>query len=563
METTVGALHSPFWKNLITQGSVRESMRKAMSLQHKRCIMNPTQPFVSDCLPKIKTLIVSSSQKNDWQVQKCPNLVVLIDEDHIANKKIVHTALQTIETALQGAITEWIEATDFEGKWLQLSTFLCPNKSIASTITLVGCGKKKTEPAARARQLGIRVSEELAAGKFSSIKVTGTTDFLATEELCNQFSLGLHLGNYKYPSRNPSAEQKTQLETPVEVSLVPIGSQRANVEKVNALATSINMCRLLQDGPPNIVFPKSVAESAVGMSKGIENLTTEVFGATKLRQLGFECMLAVGGGSSHEPQLVVSEYKPKTYSKTIVFVGKGLTMDTGGYCIKGSPNQFGMKYDMSGSAVVLSAIQAIAKQKLPVRVISIGALCENMIDAHAYRVGDILKGLSGKTIEIIDTDAEGRIVLSDALYYAATEYKPNYLVEYSTLTGAMVVSLGKAAAGIFPFHHDKLGSWYKQASDNVGEKTWILPTFEEYSEDVKGTLADLNNVQNTKGSAGSPTSACFLKEFVNEVPYLHIDIAGVADGAISMGLPKKISSAFGVQGAFEFARMIASGEASE
>jgi leucyl aminopeptidase len=382
---------------------------------------------------------------------------------------------------------------------------------------------------------------------------------MSTEFLCNQIGIGVSLGLYKYPLQNLNAEQKKLQETPAEVSLVPLNAGvRAHAETVAIVTSSVNLCRLLQDGPPNIVFPKSVAESAINTSKNIENLTTEVFGATKLRQLGFNCMLAVGGGSSHEPQLIISDYKPKSFTQTIVFVGKGLTMDTGGYCIKGSSSQYGMKYDMSGSAVVLSAVQAIAQLKLPVRVVSVAAMCENMIDAHAYRVGDVLKSLSGKTIEIIDTDAEGRIVLSDALYYAATEYKPDYLIEFSTLTGSMVISLGKAAAGIFPFNHNEIGNLFKQASDTVGEKTWILPTYDEYSDDIKGAIADLNNVQNTKGAAGSPTSACFLKEFVNGVPFLHVDIAGVADGAVSLGSPKKISTAFGVQSSVEFAKVISS-----
>ena len=246
----------------------------------------------------------------------------------------------------------------------------------------------------------------------------------------------------------------------------------------------------------------------------------------------------------------------ENFKKTIAFVGKGLTMDTGGYSIKSpSTSQESMKYDMSGSAVTLSAILAIAKLNLPVRVFAIGALCENMIDAHAYRVGDVLTSYSGKTIEVLNTDAEGRIVLSDALYYAAKDLKPDYIVEFSTLTGAMVTTFGHVGAGVFAFDKE-LENIIVNAAEITGERAYPLPTWEEVAEDTKGTISDVTNIGNTRGSAGSMVAAAFLKEFVNDVPFAHIDIAGVSEGNQSIGYVRKNGSGYGVQLVIQIAKKL-------
>ena len=214
-----------------------------------------------------------------------------------------------------------------------------------------------------------------------------------------------------------------------------------------------------------------------------------------------------------------------------------------------------MKYDMSGSAVTLSSILAIAKLQLPVRVFAIGALCENMIDAHAYRVGDVLTSYSGKTIEVLNTDAEGRIVLSDALHYAAKDLKPDYIVEFSTLTGAMITTFGHIGAGVFAFDKE-LEKIVMEASDATGERAYPLPIWDEVADDTKGSISDLANIGNTRGSAGSMVAAAFLNEFVNDIPFVHIDIAGVANDNQSIGYPKKQSAGYGVQLVTEIAKIL-------
>jgi leucyl aminopeptidase len=507
-------------------------------------------------LPKLKLVSLEfASTWNDAQADLC---VVIAEEGDFSEGRVSSPALAKLDADVGLVISELASLKDFEGKWLQAAATLSPSKTLAKRVLCLGAGKKTDRSPARARQIGVRIGEEVAkmgAGKVSKVVVNGSSRLFTDVDLAAQMAVGVRMGTYKYPSLNPSDDAKKDLETPAVVTFAHASASDA-FRKANILAESIDACRLLQDGPPNIVTPKYVAENMSERAKAA-GLKVEVFGAQKLRQMGFNAMMAVGGGSANEPQLVVVEYVPEKYTKTIAFVGKGLTMDTGGYSLKPAASMVGMKYDMSGSAITLSSVLAIAELKLPVRVIAIGALAENMIDAHAYRVGDILKTLSGKTIEVLNTDAEGRIVLADALHYAAKTYSPDYMFEYSTLTGAMVISLGHVAAGVFPFHHDGIGALVQKASDATGEGVWLLPTFEEYGDDVKGTLADLNNIQNTAGSAGSATAAQFLKEFVDGKPFAHIDIAGVADANQAIGYPRKMSSGYGIQLSVEIARLVA------
>jgi leucyl aminopeptidase len=503
-------------------------------------------------LPKLK--LVTLEQRSTWSDAQADLCVIVADETDFVDGKPTSPILAKLDADVGLVVSELAALKDFEGKWLQVAFTLCPQKNLARRVLLIGAGKKTDVAPARARQIGVKLGEEIARLKVAKVVVNGSSRLFTDPELFAQVALGVRMGIYKYPSLNPTDETKKDLETVANVAFVHTGAAQA-LGKINVLAESIDTCRLLQDGPPNIVNPKYVADTMSERAKAA-GLKVEVFGAAKLRQMGLNAMMAVGGGSANEPQLVVFEYSPEKYTKTIAFVGKGLTMDTGGYSLKPAGSMVGMKYDMSGSAITLSSMLAIAALKLPVRVIGVGALAENMVDAHAYRVGDVLKTLSGKTIEIMNTDAEGRVVLADALYYTATTFNPNYIFEYSTLTGAMVVSLGHVAAGVFAFHHDGIGAIVEKASQNTGERVWSLPTWEEYGDDVKGVMADLNNVQNTAGSAGSATAAQFLKEFVDGKPYAHIDIAGVSDANQAIGYPRKISSGFGVQLSVEIARLV-------
>jgi leucyl aminopeptidase len=479
--------------------------------------------------------------------------VVVVDENDIKDGKIQSQSLANLDATLKGTISELVGLKDFEGKWLQSTVSLCSEKSIAKRLLLIGAGLKNNYLPARARQIGLTLTEQVSKLKAYKVAIACVSPLFQSDENMAQLALGARVGAYSYPAFSPSEKSKAEKEIPLEFVLVH--SSTALVEQLkttDTLARAIETCRLLQDGPPNIVTPKYVAECMTEKAKAL-GLSVTVMGAQKLREIGFNAMMAVGGGSAQEPQFVVIEYKPQSFKKTVAFVGKGLTMDTGGYSIKTPATyQEGMKYDMSGAAVTLSSVLAIAELGLPVRVFGIAALCENMIDAHAYRVGDVIKGYSGKSIEIYNTDAEGRVVLSDALSYTARELKPDCIVEYSTLTGAMIISLGRVGAGLFAFD-ESLGKTILEASESTGERMWPMPTWEEIGEDVKGTMTDLKNL-GAPGQAGSIAAAMFLKEFVDNVPFAHIDIAGVADGNMCIGYPRKVSAGYGIQLTVDIAR---------
>lgn len=508
--------------------------------------------MATTAFPKIKP--VSVTTKNSADGLAADIVFVVVDETEIKDKKITSQSLSQIDKQLAGQVSALVEGGDFEGKWLQTTTTLLGQNTVARRVTLVGAGKKTDILPARARGVGLRLAEETAKAKAAHVAVMGSSQLLAKPELLKQVGLGFHKGTYKYPNTNLPDTAKNELETPVKLTLV--GDASGVTAEIETLAKATAHARLLQDGPPNIVTPKFVADVMTERAKAA-GLKTTVMGAQKLKEIGFNAMMAVGGGSANEPQFVIFEYAPANAKKTVAFVGKGLTMDTGGYSLKPPESQVGMKYDMSGSAIVLNSVIAIAELKLPIRVFGVAALCENMVDAHAYRVNDVITSYSGKTIEILNTDAEGRVVLSDALAYTAKDLKPDYIFEYSTLTGAVVIGLGQVGAGVFTFGDATLESTIKTASENTGERMWILPAWEETSEGVKGTITDLINVGKPPRSAGSIVGAVFLKEFTGDVPYAHIDIAGVANDCIAVGYPKTISSGYGVQLSVEIARTLA------
>jgi leucyl aminopeptidase len=496
-------------------------------------------------LPPLKPLNIRHSQSAENL--NADLAFIIIDEVEIENKTLKSDLLHKLDSKFGGTLAQLVSFGDFEGKWLQTSTSISAISNTAKRIVLLGAGKKNNYDCARARHLGIKCAEIALNFKVETATLFSSSKLLSNKEFIAQCAIGFSMGLYKFSNSNLTPEALQEIEKPLSLTFInSIPSCSESLNDVKFLEDSINICRLLQDSPPNICTPKFVANHISNLTKNL-GIKTEIWGAQTLREKGFNAMLAVAGGSAHEPQFVTLEYTPTHYKKSIAFVGKGLTMDTGGYSIKTpSTSQEGMKYDMSGAAVVLSAILAIAKLKLPVRVFAIGALCENMIDAHSYRVGDILTSYSGKTIEILNTDAEGRVVLSDALHYAAKDLKPDYIVEFSTLTGAMVTTFGHIGAGVFAFDKE-LEKIIMTSSEATGERAYPLPVWEEVAEDTKGQIADLTNLGKTRGAAGSMIGAAFLNEFVNDIPFAHIDIAGVANDNQAIGYTRKAGSGYGVQ----------------
>ena len=303
--------------------------------------------------------------------------------------------------------------------------------------------------------------------------------------------------------------------------------------------------RRLQDTPANKMRPKDMVAEARKIAKSSPKITVKALDEKSMEKLGMGSLLSVSRGSSEPAYLIHLVYKPaKKAKRKICLVGKGLTFDSGGISIKPSARMDEMKYDMCGSTVVLGVFKALAALKPELNVVGIIPSTENLSGAKAYKPGDILHAYNGKTIEVLNTDAEGRLILADGLSYASKHYDPEYILDFATLTGAIVVTLGHIATGVMG-NDDKLMEEVKLSSKKTGEKVWELPLWPEYCKQIKSDVADIKNM-GSAGQAGSIAAGAFLKEFVGEnIPWVHFDIAGTAWGAKPSSINPK-GSATGV-----------------
>ena len=312
----------------------------------------------------------------------------------------------------------------------------------------------------------------------------------------------------------------------VTVVVADVNAAKKEFVELETLAKNIFFVRDLVSEPANILNPESYAEICKTLAK--DGLEVEVLGVKEMTKLGMGALLGVGQGSSKESHLVILKWNGLKNSKEqpIAFVGKGVTFDTGGISIKPANNMEDMKTDMAGSAVVVGLLRNLAQRKAKVNAVGVIGIVENMPSGTAQRPGDVVRSMSGQTIEIINTDAEGRLVLADALHYTNTKFKPKFIIDLATLTGAIVVALADVHAGLFS-NDDNLSAQLEKAGKASGETVWRLPIGEEYDEMINSDIADMRNTGSGRG-AGSITAAQFLKRYVGETKWAHLDIAGVA-----------------------------------
>ncbi len=303
-------------------------------------------------------------------------------------------------------------------------------------------------------------------------------------------------------------------------------SLREEVAQAEMLARCVNKCRTLANYPPSDLKPEGIAEAARTAAATVKGLKVTVFDEKRLKTQGMNAILAVGSGSASPPRLVMIEYSGGAKgARPLALVGKGITFDSGGLNIKPGDSMSDMHMDMSGGAAVIYAIEAIAALKLPINVIGFVPAAENMISGFSYRQGDIIKSYGGMTIEIANTDAEGRVVLADAIAYAKTK-KPILIAEISTLTGAAEVALGQRVAALFVKNNVKLQNALQELGERSGDRVWPLPLWDEHEKDVEGHLADLTNLHRTGSRwGGAITGAAFLSKIAGETPFVHIDMA--------------------------------------
>src|SRR4051812_15271371 len=359
---------------------------------------------------------------------------------------------------------------------------------------------------------------------------------------------GTILASYRF-DRFKSAEEgnSPRLESLELLGLLDVAEA---AESAQMAAEAQNRARDLQSTPANFATPTALAERAEEIAAGFDALTIEVFGRAELEEIGMGGLLAVSQGGPQEPKLIVLRYAGGGSGPTLGFVGKGVTFDTGGISLKPGAGMQEMKMDMSGAAAILEAVGAVAELGLPINLLAVVPSTENMPSGTAIKPGDVITQYNGKTVEVNNTDAEGRLILADALAYAV-EQGAERIVDLATLTGAVVIALGSTFAAVIA-NDDALAAEVLRAGEETGELTWRLPLHPEFKELMKGTVADLSNLAK-KRKAGTITAASFLEEFVDGTPWAHVDIAGTA-WDVGRAYTGSDASGFGVRLLVELAR---------
>jgi len=430
-----------------------------------------------------------------------------------------------------GYLSNILRRGDLEGKADQ--TLLLHNvpNILSERVLLIGCGKE--------RELDERQYRKIIAKTISTLNNTGAMEavcFLselhvkgrdtywkvrsaieaAQEQLYTFDSLKSHKEEHRRPLRKLTFNVPTRRELTAGEKAVTHGV---------AISHGVTTCRDAANMPPNICTPVYLAEQAEAMAEKYGNLSIERVDETQMAELGMNAYLAVSRGSHNPAVMTIMNYNGgKEGDAPIVLIGKGLTFDAGGISIKPSEGMDEMKYDMGGAASVLGTMEALAQLELPINVIGILAGCENMPDGNAYRPGDILHSMSGQTIEVLNTDAEGRLVLCDTLTYVE-RFNPEVVVDVATLTGACVVALGSHATGLMS-NHNPLAHELLNASEQSGDRAWRLPLWDEYQPMLDSLFADMQNIGGR--SAGTITAGCFLSRFAKKYNWAHLDIAGTA-----------------------------------
>jgi leucyl aminopeptidase len=431
------------------------------------------------------------------------------------------------DVPLPAEVANLLEPTDFVGRANQ-TLLLYPRGALAPRrLLLVGLGKgdkASTETIRRASATAIKEAQKLQI-KAVTIAVHGDLP-LDPEKIAQAFAEGAELGNYRFWRYRTglSEEQTLKVEHATVFARISQEMARLGVANGQKIARGVNFARDLVNGPGYAMHPPALGDEALKLGQRV-GLKVTVLDMPQLIEQGFGGILAVGKGSEHEPRFIVMEYGDAGDGvPTICLVGKGLTFDSGGLSLKPPEAMETMKSDMAGAAAVFGAMQVLAELKLPLHVVGLVSAAENMPSSDAYRPGDIVKTLSGKTIEVLNTDAEGRIILSDALFYAQ-RYDPDAIVELSTLTGAIIIALGSHASGMMGTDQTLLDK-LSRAGEVSGERVWPFPMWDEYHQMVKSEIADLKNLAGRP--AGSITAGTFLAAFVGDYPFVHIDIAGTA-----------------------------------
>ena len=429
------------------------------------------------------------------------------------------------DSPLPESVAGLLEPDDFCGRAKQ-SLLIYPRGAVAPRrLLLIGLGKAGALSAETVRQAAARAAQKAQDLKATAFAVALPADLGLPPAVAGQaFAEGAELGLYSYLRYKTDPRESADVTSATLYVGAAADQAQAGADVGRAIAGGVALARDLANGPGNHITPTALGEAAIALGERYGFAVT-VLDKAQLTAQGFHGILAVGQGSAQEPRFMVIEHGSAVEgAPTICLVGKGITFDTGGISIKPADSMDNMKMDMGGAAAVFGAMQAVGELKLPLHVVGIVCSAENMPSSTAYKPGDIVGTLSGKTIEVLNTDAEGRIVLADGLFYAQ-RYRPTAIIDLATLTGAIMVALGPHAIGMMGTSQE-LSDRLSRAGEAAAERVWQLPLWDEYRDMIKSDIADLKNTGGRYG--GAITAGGFLAAFVGDYPWVHLDIAGTA-----------------------------------
>ena len=435
--------------------------------------------------------------------------------------------------------------SQFKGKSGSTLDILAPEGLKASRLIVVGVGKLSALKANDYLKLGGVAAGKLRAGKNTVTIIAELPDAAMKPDQAAAVASGLRLRAYafdRYKTKKKDGEDAA-LRAEVSLAVADVAAARKAFAPDAHLVDGVITARDLVNEPPNVLFPVEFARRAGQLRKlGVD---VEILDVKAMTKLGMGALLGVAQGSTQPGRTVIMRWNGgKRGDQPVAFVGKGVCFDTGGISIKGAASMEDMKGDMGGAACVVGLMHALAARKAKLNVVGAIGLVENMPDGNAQRPGDIVTSMSGQTIEIINTDAEGRLVLADVLWYVAKKFKPKFMVDLATLTGAIMVALGTEYAGLFS-NNDELAERLMKVGVETGERVWRMPLGPEYDKQIDSQFADMKNTGSRNG--GSITAAQFLQRFVDDTPWAHLDIAGTAMGAPKTDINRSWGSGFGVR----------------
>ena len=441
------------------------------------------------------------------------------------------------DAATSGAIARAFTAAEFKGAKGKTCTILAPGGDLTRVVA-VGLGKTADLTPRSLQEAGGHALTAIARDTNAAIAADGLQPAQAAE-----VALGATLRAYRFDRyrTKEKPEDKPRLSALTLLNADPAAAQSA-WQPLSGVAKGVFVTRDLVSEPPNVLNPAEMADRCRTLTElGVE---VEILGPKEMHDLGFGALLGVAQGSVNEPRMVVMKWNGGGSARPVAFIGKGVTFDTGGISIKPAGGMEDMKWDMAGAGTVVGLMAALAGRKAKVDAVGLVGLVENMPSGTAQRPGDVVKTYSGQTVEVINTDAEGRLVLADVLWYCQQKFDPRFMIDLATLTGAMIVALGHEYAGMFS-NDDALAQKLASVGQDTNEKVWRFPLHEEYDKLIRSDIADMKNIGGRP--AGSISAAQFIKRFVNDKPWVHLDIAGMAWSSKDAPCVPKGATAFGVR----------------